>query len=48
MQRRFISFFLASQLFALAPAFAQAQDARDQFFATMQSLCGQQFEGVLV
>ena len=48
MQPRFIPFFLASQLFALAPAFAQAQDARDQFFATMQSLCGQQFEGVLV
>lgn len=35
-------------LLGLLPAAAQAQDARDQFFATLKSLCGQQFEGVLV
>lgn len=32
----------------LLPAAAQAKDGRGQFFATLKSLCGQQFEGVLV
>ena len=31
----------------MAPRAAQAQDARDQFLATLKSLCGQQFEGTL-
>ena len=48
MQTRSQPIFLASLLLLLLPTAAQAQDARDQFFATMQSLCGQQFEGVLV
>ena len=37
-----------ASLLGLLPAAAQAQDARDQFFATLESLCGQQFDGVLV
>lgn len=37
-----------ASLLVLLPAAAQAQDARDQFFATLKSLCGQQFDGVLV
>lgn len=37
-----------ASLLVLLPTAAQAQDARDQFFATLKSLCGQQFDGVLV
>ncbi|MGK5077779.1 hypothetical protein [Janthinobacterium sp. HLX7-2] len=39
---------IATLALGLLPTVAQAQDARDQFFATLKSLCGQQFEGVLV
>ena len=33
--------------FSIAPAVAHTADARDQFFATLKSMCGQKFEGAM-
>jgi hypothetical protein len=45
--KSFLTTAAFASLLGLLPAAAQAQDARDQF-ATLKSLCGQQFDGVLV